>query len=256
MLNMTKQTLRTLASWPEEPCVSLYLPLDPKHPSIQGDRLMLKDLVRDARRQLETSSTLRRPAVDELLAPAEALLAAERWPLDSHGYGLFSAPGCSYQVHLDSDVPTLSVVADRFVVTPLVGALPEADRFFLLAISQDRVRFFRGHRQGLTDVAVPDLPASRADALWFEHHERQLNVHGGGHQGMDRITGTLHGSPSDRDLRKQQLLPFFRMVDEALWSVLHDETAPLLVAGVGYAGHLPGRQPLSTPRRRGRHREP
>jgi hypothetical protein len=84
------------------------------------------------------------------------------------------------------------------------------------------------------EVDVAGLPASRADALWDEHHERQLNVHGGSHQGVDRITGILHGSPSDRDLHKQQLLRFFRIVDEALWGVLHDKNVPLLVAGVEF----------------------
>jgi hypothetical protein len=52
--------------------------------------------------------------------------------------------------------------------------------------------------------------------------------------GVDQITGTVHGSPSDRDLRKQQLLRFFRIVDEALATVLHDETGPLVIAGVDY----------------------
>ena len=234
MQTINAQTLHELAGWSDGPCVSMYLPLDPKHPSIDADRLALKDLVTDARRQLETTTAMRRPAIDELLAPTEALIVAERWPLDHRGYGLFAAPGRSVQVYLDVDAPALSVVTDRFVVTPLLATLEQADRFFVLAISQNRVRFFRGGRERLVDVPVPDLPASRADALWYEHHERQLNVHGGTHQGVDQITGTVHGSPSDRDLRKQQLLRFFRIVDDALAIVLHDETAPLLVAGVDY----------------------
>jgi Bacterial archaeo-eukaryotic release factor family 3 len=228
------QTLGELASWAEGPCVSMYLPLDPKHPNIDADRLALKDLVADARRQLETTTALRRPSIDELLAPAEALIVAERWPLDHRGYAFFAAPGRSDWVDLDVDVPALSVAADRFVVTPLLAAVEQADRFFVLAISQNRVRFFRGGRERLVDVRVPDLPASRADALWYEDHERGLNVHGGSHQGVDQITGTIHGSPSEHDLRKQQLLRFFRIVNDALTTLLHDETAPLLVAGVGY----------------------
>ncbi len=228
------QTLGELARWSEGPCVSMYLPLDPKHPNIDADRLALKDLVAEARRQLETTTALRRPAIDELLAPAEALIVAERWPLDHRGYALLAAPGRCDQLYLDIDVPALSVVTDRFVVTPLLAAVEQADRFFVLAISQNRVRFLRGGRERLVDTPVPDLPASRADALWYEHHERLLNVHGGTHQGVDQITGTIHGSPSDRDLRKQQLLRFFRIVDEALTTLLHDETAPLLIAGVDY----------------------
>ena len=69
-----------------------------------------------------------------LLAPIESLLVAERWPLGFRGYGLFNAPGRSLEVKLDVDVPAMAVVADRFVVTPLVGALADAGSFYLLAI--------------------------------------------------------------------------------------------------------------------------
>ncbi len=67
-----------------------------------------------------------------------------------------------------------------------------------------------------------------------EHHERLRNVHGGSHQGTDRTIGIVHGSPSAHDLRKDQLLRFFQVVDEKLRRVLRDETAPLFVAGVDY----------------------
>jgi hypothetical protein len=234
MQSVTPEVLRELACWSEGPCVSVYLPLDAKHPSIAADRVGLKDLVADARRQLETTTSLRRPAIEELLVPVEALLVADRWPLGCRGYALFEAPGRSTHLRLDVEVPDIAVVADRFVVTPLVGDLPDAGSFYLLAISQGRVRFYQGRRSGLVEVDVAGLPTSRADALRDEHHERRLNVHGGSHQGVDRITGILHGSPSDRDLHKQQLLRFFRIVDEALWGVLHDKNVPLLVAGVEF----------------------
>ena len=128
MQTMDAQVLRELATWTAGPCVSLYLPLDPKHPSIEADRLALKDLVRDARHQLETTTTMRRPAIDGLLEPAESLLVADRWPLGSRGYGLFSAPGCAIQLELDVEPAAMSVVADRFVVTPLAPAVSKGDR--------------------------------------------------------------------------------------------------------------------------------
>jgi hypothetical protein len=233
MSKMTSETLRELAGWGEGPCVSLYLSLDPKHPDVDADRVALKNLVRAARRELEATSTRRRPEIDELLTPAERLLAAERWPLGSRGYGIFAAPGHVVETDVDTGVPSLAVVADRFVVTPLVGALRRADRFYVLALSQNRVRLFRAVGGGLVDVVVPGLPVSRQAALWYEHHERLLNVHGGGHFGVDTLTGTRHGSASAHDLHKEQLTRFFRAVDDRLSVVLRHERAPVFVAGIG-----------------------
>jgi hypothetical protein len=231
---ITTRLLGELAAWPSGPCVSIYLPLDPTRPACAADRLALKDAVSDARRQLQTQTGLRPAAVDELLAPAETLVAGEGWTPGRHGYCLLASPGRSVELRLDVAVPTMSVVADRFVVAPLVAALETDDRFYVLAVSHNVVRPFRGAHGGLVEVAVPGLPSSRAEALWYEDPERRLNVHGGSRLGADRIVGTIHGSPSDRDLRKRQLRRFFQLVDTALTSSLGGEPRPLFVAGVGY----------------------
>jgi ribonucleoside-diphosphate reductase alpha chain len=231
---ITTRLLGEMAGWRGGPCVSIYVPLDPTRPGCDADRVALKDAVNDARRQLETETSLRPAAVDGLLAPAETLVAGEGWTPGHRGYGLLAAPGRSVELRLHIDVPYVSVGADRFVVTPLVAALEADDRFYVLAVSQNRVRLSRGDRDRLVDVAVPGLPVSRAEALWYEDQERQLNVHGGNRLGAGRIVGTLHGSPSDRDLRKRQLRRFFQLVDQAVAASLGGEPWPLFVAGVGY----------------------
>ena len=231
---ITTRLLGELAGWSDGPCVSIFLPLDPTRPGADADRLALKDAVNDARRQLVEESGLRPAAVDEVLGPAETFAGGAGWTAGYNGYGLLAAPGRSVELRLHVKVPLLSVVSDRFVVTPLVAALDADDRFYLLAVSQSRVRLFRGARDGLLDVAVPDLPAGRADALWYEDQERQLNVHGGSRLGAGRIVGTVHGSPSVSDLRKRQLRRFFQLVDAALLRSFAGESRPLFVAGVGY----------------------
>jgi hypothetical protein len=59
------------------------------------------------------------------------------------------------------------------------AALAADGHFSVLALSQDRVRLFRGAHDGLVEVAGPGSPTSRAEALWFEDEERWVNVHGG-----------------------------------------------------------------------------
>jgi hypothetical protein len=231
---VTGQLLGELSGWSTGPCVSVYLPLDPTHPGCEAHRLALKDAVRDVRRQLETQTSLRAATIDQLLAPAETLIAGEGWTPGHRGYGLLAAPARSVQLDLHVEVPQLSVVADRFVVTPLVAALAADDHFYVLALSQNRVRLFRGAHDTLVEVAVPGLPTSRVEALWFEDEERWVNVHGGSRLGADRIVGTVHGSPSERDLHKRELRRFFQMVDAALMSSFAGGSWPLFVAGVGY----------------------
>jgi Bacterial archaeo-eukaryotic release factor family 3 len=234
MLDARLRLLHELACWRHGPCVTVYLSLDPSHPDQEADRVEAKNLIRDARRQLEATTGDNRSTVEQLLAPARDLMDRARLQEGSHGVGVFSAPGFAKHVPLTAAVPPLSVVANSFVVTPLLAGSPTDDSFYLLAVSQNRVRLFRGQHHSLVDVAVPGLPQSRSEALWYEQHERQLNIHGGSHQGADRIEGTFHGSSAEADLRKQQLARFFQIVDHALWNLLHDTTTPLFVAGIGY----------------------
>jgi hypothetical protein len=209
--------LRDLSCWQTPPCISIYLPLNTTGPtSHDATRVALKTMIGNARHQLQTDTTLRQAAIDKLLAPAHALLEARPSPAGFRADGLFSAPGCSIEAPLDAVVPALSVVADRFVAAPLVAAIPTDDRFYLLTLSNNRVRFMRGTHHRLSIVAVPALPAGCANALWYEDHERHLNVHGGAHHGSDPIIGTRHGAPSGHDLHDDQLLRYFRAVDRAL----------------------------------------
>ena len=91
---------------------------------------------------------MRRPAIEELLAPVEALLVADRWPLGSRGYALFEAPGRSTHVHLDVEVPDFAkakvsmsgvivanpvmetAIAPTKLLADLVPDIPTAQRTF------------------------------------------------------------------------------------------------------------------------------
>jgi hypothetical protein len=156
-------------------------------------------MIGDARTQLREQTTLRRSAVDDLLAPAEELLVTDAWPVAEGGCGLFSAPGCSIRAHLDVRVPSMAVVADRFVTTPLVAAVPAADRFYVVAIDRNGVRLLRGERHGLIELTLPAVAT------------RPLAATAGSGD------GGLHS---------------YRQVDRAVWQALVSETAPLIVAGV------------------------
>lgn len=235
MKALTASLLSDLARISSPPCVTMYLPLDPGHPDIEANRLELKEMIRSVRSELETTTELRRPEVVQLLVPAEELLASTRWPLGSKGYALFGAPGLWVSTEVSIPVAPLGVVSSRFVITPLVGAVDRAEaRFYVLVVGREHTRLLRGHRFGLTEVDAPGMPHGVFDALWYEHHERHLNVHGGSHHGADRIVGTVHGSGSENDLRKSQLRRFLTAVNDAVVAYLRDERAPLVLAGVDY----------------------
>jgi hypothetical protein len=77
--------------------------------------------------------------------------------------------GCSIKAQLEVCEPSMAVVADRFVATPLLAGVPTDDRFHVVAIDGNRVRLLRGERRGLDEIAPPGLSSERL-------RRRDLNV--------------------------------------------------------------------------------
>ncbi|MGH9135534.1 MAG: hypothetical protein ACRD0G_00630 [Acidimicrobiales bacterium] len=228
---LTADRLAELASWNRPPCVSIYVPLDP----VRGDatRIRLKDLARTARNELERLGAAGR-LIDELLTPVTALEGRFGEASGHRGIAMFTAPGIHVACWLGADLPARADAGKRFVVTPLVAALPANRRYHLLALSQHDVRLFRGNHAGLSPVEVGGMPRNVAEALWYEDPDRRVSWHGGAQVGRGRVAMIAHGSGSERDVHSDRLLRFFRAVDDSVATVLHAPTAPLLVAGVDY----------------------
>jgi Bacterial archaeo-eukaryotic release factor family 7 len=189
---LTLDRFSQLAGWTSQPCVSIYATLHSRH--VDAAAIMLEDLTRSARQQLEEL------ALDSGWFPSLEQLGVDLADVDGHrGLAMFAAPGMSVVFWLDVELPELAHVADRFVVTPLIAALPAIGHCHLLALSQHQLRLFRGDHAGLEQVHVPDMPSSIADALWYEDPERRVSWHGGAHIGAGRVGMIVHGSGSEHD---------------------------------------------------------
>jgi hypothetical protein len=228
---VTVDGVAELASWSRPPCVSIYLPIDRRH--LDAARILLKDLARAARSELAQLDSDGR-LVDELVAPVTSLEHQFGAAGGRRGIAAFTAPGIGAACWLDADVQALAVTGQRFVVTPLLDALPPAGRYHLLALSMHDARLFHGDQSGLTPVDVSGMPRNLADALWYEDPDRRVSWHGGARVGTGRVAMIAHGSGSERDVHSDRLLRFFRAVDESVATVVQPAWAPLLVAGVDY----------------------
>src|SRR5438105_4850753 len=73
---------------------------------------------------------------------------------------------------------------------PLVG---EDDRYFLLAISQNCVRFFQGNSSELRELTISGLPKNLADAIKVEDFDRGEQVHSAKWGAVGKEAAAFHG---------------------------------------------------------------
>jgi hypothetical protein len=131
----------------------------------------------------------------------------------------------------------LLVVSHRFHLKPLLALLGSDQRFFVLALSQNRVRLLEGCRERLHDTDVSGMPADMDSALNYTSVDRGEQVHSGAPVGHGKQAAVFHGQGGRADTHKEDLTHFFRQVDAAVYPALRGERAPLLLACVD--SHVP-----------------
>ena len=231
---ISRRDLRQLAGSAQEPCVSIYFPTHRAGVDTLQDPIRLKNLLREAERQLgeQGESVL---GIRELLRPLRELVDQyEFWQHQSDGLALFRSRDVFRQYRIPFPVPELAVVARRFHLKPLLFAMESNQRFSILALCQDSAKLYEGNSQQIAEVDVPEMPESPIDSPGERGAERLLASHTADRGSSGKRGAIFHGHGQGADDRKQVLLAHFRRVDEAVRNRLNGEHLPLVLAAVDY----------------------
>ncbi len=101
----------------------------------------------------------------ELLKPAHELGTTEFWEHQDHGLAIFVSPTIFRYYQLPMEFQELVVVSDQFHLKPLLHLINNDGRFYILALSQDNVKFFEATRYSANEVEVPNMPKNLVDIL-------------------------------------------------------------------------------------------
>jgi hypothetical protein len=232
MDRLTRDDLRALLSQWEGPCVSLFQPTH--RGGAEQDPIRWKNLLGEAAKRLEAAG-LRAPEARKLLGPARRLLEDPSfWRSQSDGLACFLSRDGIRSYRLPVSFAELVVVADRFHVKPLLPLLSSNGRFYVLAVSQKRVRLLQGSAHRVREVDLKGVPTSLAQALQFHDRDEPLLFHTRPAGGADSWAAIFHGQGVGIDDVKDDLLRYFQQIDRGLHELLRDERAPLVLAAVEY----------------------
>jgi hypothetical protein len=230
MQMMTTSELQWLVGQQRPPCLSLYLPTHRRRPETEQDRIRFKNLLAQAVGLLRGSYPDR--DVAQFLKPVEALSTSDFWEHQEDGLAVFCSPDTFSYYCLPVSVPEIVVVSGTFHTKPLVGYLNSNRHYFVLSISQKDVQLYQGTPHTLSGVDVQALPKDLRELVSESGARPYLSVRGGaGSSGQSKIH---HGHRLGDEGSKKDLMKYFRAIDRALWPILRDERAPLVLAAVSY----------------------
>ncbi|WP_026731103.1 baeRF7 domain-containing protein [Fischerella sp. PCC 9605] len=215
-------------------CVSIYMPTYKMSTETLQNPIRFKNLMRSAEEKL-IENGLRGQDARDLLLPAQELDEYDFWQHQSDGLAIFISKNLFSYYTVPLDFQELVVVTDRFHLKPLMSLLTGDGQFYILALSQNLVRLFQATRFSIREIELEDVPTSIAEALRYDDPEKSLQFHTRTPQGgsSDRAA-IFHGHGAGNDDEKENILRYFRKVNDGLQELLKNPKSPLILAGVDY----------------------
>lgn len=227
---LRKNDLSRLLSQESRPSVSLYLPTHKAGPAMREDPIRLKTLLREAEAQIDHDPTARK-----ILEPAWSLVVREgEWQHMKQGLAIFLSPDHQEFLKLDHSPEAVAVVRDSFYIKPLLPALDDGQRFYLLILDRKDPRLYLCSRAGFERVQHEVMDQSFAKLVAKTELQADVGFHSASASGARGGAGTVQfhsQGESPDDYRKTELDQFALGIAKAVNGVLKEETVPLVLAG-------------------------
>jgi hypothetical protein len=232
---LTRTALNKLIDIEEQWCVSIYLSTHRTGMDIQQDPIRLKNLLKEAEQQLSARG-VKLSVTHNILEPAVKLLQDSYfWQHQSNGLAIFLSGKGFYCYRLPLNFKEMLVIADYFYIKSLLSLFTGDGQFYVLALSQNHVRLLHSTRYNINEVDIRQVPGSLVEALRNDNNEAHLQMHtsctAGSTPGRSSI---FHGHGGGGENAKNDLLRYFRQINEGLVEVLKGIWSPLVLAGVEY----------------------
>lgn len=211
----TSADLKALLSQRGDICVSIYLPTTPVSRETSGDRIELKNLAKEAVRQLEAGGADKR-RVAALAEHLDDLVDdGEFWRYQARSLAVLATPENVRTFRLPNALEPLAEVSDRFHLKPLLRAVTFPNASYVLALAENSVRLIEVSADlPANPVAVPGMPKDAGSSV------------GRAHVNDRSPSGRIQGSEGQKVLLRQ----FARKVDNALRGLLAGSDIPLVLA--------------------------
>jgi hypothetical protein len=231
---LSRDIFTELAGYRADCCISLYLPTNKSGVEVneQSDAIRFKNALQEASNRLQVKG-LDQGTIKKLLQPGFDLVQQETfWTGLTTGLAVFVADGYFKFIKMPMQPVEDLVIESSFYVTPLVPILTSNEEFYVVVISKKQVKLFRGDAFGMEFIPVPGLPQGMQDAQTPDKDQETTFRLSEGGNGAANYHG--HGGGNNVD-DKLLIATYLETADDVLWKeVLHDKTAPLMIAGVEY----------------------
>lgn len=234
----TKQDFLRLGEIHDQHCISIYISthrLGGDEAELQ-DRTAFKNQLKEVKRKLKDYK-LTQSEIENYTKPLNDLLDKENfWRTLSDSLVVFLYGGELSYYAVPLKLTDCNYVADHLYLKPLAPMVNRHARFFIMVLSLGNMRFFDASEHTITEVNIEGLiPRDMEESQLLSVDENQKQLQWRSQQGEPAQNSMFHGHGAGNESEKKlQIQKYFQEIDRGLMEMLHDEKAPLVVAGVDY----------------------
>jgi hypothetical protein len=233
MNSLTKKEFEKLTEDQHGYCISFYLPTHRSGMETlnEQDRLVFKNQLKEAGKMLVEKGWDEQNA-GSFLQPAKELMESPSfWRNQTEGLAVFLNSSSMNYYNLPFKVDPYFHIERAFYLRPLIPAFSGDGRYYVLGLNLHQITFYLGNRERLKEIYVEDLaPQRMEEVVGYDYKEKFFQFRS---QGYGQAAFHGHGEWKD-EVKKDEILRFFREVDKKITQLIGDENIPLMVAGQDY----------------------
>lgn len=235
---LTNKTFKKLSEIKGPHCVSMYVPA---HQTKRGmeSKSFFKRILADVTKEL-VGQEMDKKAAHRFLFNAHELLNEQLyWNNLNHGFGIFVSDTVFEMVKIPNGVEPYYNVGERFYLRPLIPALAGRGAFYILALSEEGPRLFKGSRFSLRPVGASEIiPEDMEEALAEATEEENIQMG----SGQSAFESPIFKGEGDEQLGSEhhlkQLKRYFYQIDERVNIIIEEERTPLVLAAPDHMAPL------------------
>ncbi len=214
------------------PCLTIFEPLRDDYSQVTKPDTRIVAAIQVAARLLEEKG-FDEAEREEMLRPLMKVASNTDWTGRKGSVVMFRSPEFTITSPWPDTLPSRVHFAEEFLVLPLLPGLLSKRDFWLLTLSINSVRLFRGASDGLVEVALPkDVESSLSRDEGFDQPDHSLRGRSSAGPSVGTMKGVQFGTSSAHELQKDYLHDFFKSIDRGIHGILAKDPQPLILAGV------------------------
>lgn len=236
MYILNREDLLDLITRHDHYSLSIFTPTVRLGPQTTQNPIRLKNLLDQAEHQLRGAG-MEHGDIRNFLSPLQEMVDnRDYWQTQGQGLAIFRSPDYFRVLQMPIEFDEMVYLNDRFYVKPLIPILEDNGDFYLLALSMNEVRLYKGDRNSIRKVDLGDTPTSMAEALGYSNVQSYVQPHASNKKasGSQRQAMFYGQGDSNEDTKKDDILRFFQILEKGVYKKIGDDSYPLILAGVEY----------------------